>query len=223
MNAQNPLNNNCSPAGKETFKKTDHKINIDGKEISYDATAGFITIKKNESLPIGSIFYIAYTRNDINDKSTRPLAFIFNGGPGSSSVWLHMGMLGPKRVRMSDSGTEILQPFGYNHNEYSLLDLADLVFIDPMSTGYSRPVKSKDLSHFHGVQEDIQTIGDFIHSYINQEQRWISPKYLIGESYGTFRSAGLFKCKNDFKKGDKGNSGSCLWARSSLPCNQHPY
>jgi carboxypeptidase C (cathepsin A) len=190
---------------KEQFKylqsresqKTNHKITIDGKKISYEATAGFVTLKKNESHPIGSIFYIAYTRNDIKNKSTRPLAFVFNGGPGSSSVWLHMGMLGPRRVRMSDDGTEIFQPFGYNRNEYSFLDQADLVFIDPMSTGYSRPIKPGNLSDFHGVEEDIQTIGNFIHEYIKQEYRWISPKYLIGESYGTFRSAGLSQYLQD--------------------------
>jgi carboxypeptidase C (cathepsin A) len=125
------------------------------------------------------------------DPATRPITFAFNGGPGSSSVWLHMGALGPKRVCMESEGWAPPPPYATVDNEHSWLDVTDLVFIDPVSTGYSRPVEGESAGQFHGLQEDIRSVGDFIRLYTTRSKRWASPKYLAGESYGTTRAAGL--------------------------------
>jgi len=170
---------------------TKHTITIDGKSISYTATVGEMIVNKPDEKPGASIFYIAYTRNDIQDKSKRPITFAFNGGPGSSSVWLHLGGLGPRRVAMDDEGHSSSPPFGMTDNENSLIDVTDLVFIDPVSTGYSRPLPGENKSQFHGVQEDVASVGEFIRLFITKNERWDSPKFVLGESYGTTRSAGL--------------------------------
>ncbi len=170
---------------------TKHTIAIDGKSISYTATVGEMIVNKPDEEPGASMFYIAYTRNDIPDSSKRPLTFAFNGGPGSSSVWLHLGGLGPRRVAMDDEGNSNPPPFGLVDNENSLIDITDLVFIDPVSTGYSRPLPGENKSQFHGVQEDVESVGEFIRLYVTKNGRWDSPKFVLGESYGTTRSAGL--------------------------------
>ena len=170
---------------------TKHTITIDGKSISYTATVGELIVNKPDEKPGASMFYVAYTRDDVRDKRTRPLTFAFNGGPGSSSVWLHLGGLGPRRVDMNDEGFSTAAPFGLVDNEYSLIDVTDLVFIDPVSTGYSRPLPDEDKSQFHGVQEDVSSVGEFIRHYITKHERWTSPKFVLGESYGTTRAAGL--------------------------------
>jgi carboxypeptidase C (cathepsin A) len=170
---------------------TKHTITIDGKSISYTATVGEMIVNKPNEEPGASMFYIAYTRNDIQDKSSRPITFAFNGGPGSSSVWLHMGGLGPRRVAMDEEGNSYPPPFGLTDNENSLIDVTDLVFIDPVSTGYSRPLPGENKSQFHGVQEDVESVGEFIRLFITKNERWESPKFVLGESYGTTRSAGL--------------------------------
>ena len=141
--------------------------------------------------PKASIFFIAYIRDDVDDPSKRPLTFSFNGGPGSSSVWLHLGLLGPKRVQLDEEGFPLAPPYRLIENGYSLLGVSDLVFIDPVSTGYSRPVPGEEAKQFHGFKRDIETIGEFIRLYVTRNQRWLSPKFLIGESYGTTRGAGL--------------------------------
>jgi carboxypeptidase C (cathepsin A) len=141
--------------------------------------------------PKAAVFFIAYTRDDVQDKTRRPLTFSFNGGPGSSSVWLHLGVLGPRRVWMDDIGNLPPPPFRLVDNEYSLLDQTDLVFIDPVSTGFSRPVVGEKAKDYHGFKKDIESVGDFIRLYTSRYQRWTSPKFLIGESYGTTRAAGL--------------------------------
>lgn len=143
------------------------------------------------SSDLASIFFIAYTREGIENPAQRPLTFSFNGGPGSSSVWLHMGVLGPRRVVMGDAGKLLPPPYQLEDNTHSLLDATDLVFIDPVSTGYSRPVEGEKAKVFHGFKKDIESVGDFIRLYTSRYQRWASPKYLIGESYGTTRAAGL--------------------------------
>lgn len=137
------------------------------------------------------MFYISYTRDGISDSAQRPLLFSFNGGPGSSSVWLHMGFLGPRRVLYDEDGFMLSPPFSLVDNQYSILDEADLVFIDPIGTGYSHMLADKDPHLYHGVQEDIQSIAEFIRLYCSLNQRWNSPKFIIGESYGTTRAAGL--------------------------------
>jgi carboxypeptidase C (cathepsin A) len=170
---------------------TQGSVVIGGKTINYTATTGYMTMKDENGKPLSNIFYIAYTKNDVSNKATRPVTFAYNGGPGSSSVWLHMGLIGPRRVVLSDSGEAMAPPYHYVNNEYSWLDKTDVVFIDPVTTGYSRPAKGENADQFHGYQEDIQSVGDFIRQYVSQTGRWSSPKFLAGESYGTTRSAGL--------------------------------
>jgi carboxypeptidase C (cathepsin A) len=141
--------------------------------------------------PRAQIFFIAYTKDGVKDKAKRPVTFSFNGGPGSSSVWLHMGVLGPRRVVLEFDGELPRPPFQLTDNEYSLLDETDLVFIDPVSTGYSRAVEGQKPVEYHGFKKDIESVGDFIRLYATRYQRWLSPKFLAGESYGTTRAAGL--------------------------------
>lgn len=179
-----------NPYPEEKTVVTEHTTSVGGKTIKYKATTGnsFIFNDKNEK--IGSIFYTAYTQKGTNSKN-RPITFAYNGGPGSASVWLHMGALGPKRVVMDKEGFPLKAPFDLVDNEYSLLDLTDIVFIDPVGTGYSRAHDEGTNEDFHGVWEDIETVSEFIRLYMTRNERWNSPKFLIGESYGTTRSAGI--------------------------------
>lgn len=170
---------------------TQHRVTVAGKVIPYTATTGYMEIKDEDGTLKAKMFYTAYTRDDIRDKAARPITYTFNGGPGSSSVWLHMGGLGPKRVVLSELGEMTAPPFKYVDNEYTWLDETDLVFIDPVSTGFSRAADEKDAKDFHGYNEDIRAVGEFIRLYTTQNLRWGSPKYLAGESYGTTRAAGL--------------------------------
>ncbi len=179
------------PEIEEKSSETQHAVTIDGQEIAYTAKAGTLILKDDEGNPKASIFYVAYTKNDVEDVSRRPITFSFNGGPGSSSVWLHLGVLGPRRVAMDEDGNPLPPPFKLVNNEYSLLDLTDLVFIDPVSTGFSRAAPGEEAKQFHGVEQDIQSVGEFIRLFTARSQRWESPKFLIGESYGTTRAAGL--------------------------------
>lgn len=170
---------------------TSHSVRIDGQEVRYTATAGTLVMKKEDGTPLASVFHIAYVRDGIANPAQRPITFAYNGGPGSSSVWLHMGLLGPRRVLMNDDGSPLPPPYRLVDNEYSLLDLTDLVFIDPVMTGYSRPAPGQDPKQFHGITEDTQSVADFIRLYLTRSKRWASPKFLAGESYGTTRSAAL--------------------------------
>jgi carboxypeptidase C (cathepsin A) len=176
---------------EEKVSRTEHSITIGGQPIRYTATAGTMVLKKEDGTPTASIFYIAYIKNDVPDQTKRPLTFAFNGGPGSSSVWLQMGSLGPKRVVMGPEGTPVPPPYHYVDNEFSLLDRTDLVFIDPVSTGYSRAPTEAEARSFHGLTADVQSVGEFIRLYTTRNARWTSPKFLAGESYGTTRAAAL--------------------------------
>jgi carboxypeptidase C (cathepsin A) len=169
---------------------TQHSIKINGKQIDYTATAGMLAIRDDAGKPIAYFFHVAYTKNAADEKK-RPITFTFNGGPGSSSVWLHMGAFGPKRVTLNDSGEPLPPPTKLVDNDLSILDLTDLVFIDPVSTGYSRAAPGQDAKKFHGVQEDIDSVGEFIRLYTTRNHRWGSPKFLAGESYGTTRASAL--------------------------------
>lgn len=199
MNAQarpegaRPSARETQPAQVEArpFSVTKHQIILDGRTIPYTATAGEITTLKADEKPGANMFFVAYTRDDVKDKSTRPVMFCFNGGPGSSTVWLHMGGIGPKRVAMDDEGYPLKTPAGVADSEYSLLDVTDLVFVDAVSTGYSRPLPGEDGSQFHGVQEDGNAFAEFIRIFLTKFDRWGSLKFLLGESYGTTRSAVL--------------------------------
>jgi carboxypeptidase C (cathepsin A) len=189
--AEKPKEEKKPPAPEEKIVQTKHSIKIGGQEIKYTATAGTILLKLEDGTPKASIFYVSYTKDDVSDASQRPLAFSFNGGPGSSSVWLHLGLLGPRRVQMGDAGALLPPPYKLVDNDVSLLDISDLVFIDPVSTGYSRAVPGEAPKQFHGVTEDVESVADFIRLYATRNKRWSSPKFLAGESYGTTRAAGL--------------------------------
>jgi carboxypeptidase C (cathepsin A) len=188
------------PAPKDQLVETQHTVQIGGKEIKYTVTTGTIVLKEETpdrekeaegEKPRAQVFFVAYTKEGDDLKSKRPITFSFNGGPGSSSVWLHLGVLGPRRVVLQDDGNLPKPPYELSDNEYSLLDQTDLVFIDPMNTGYSRPVEGMKPKEWHGFKKDIQLVGDFIRLYTTRANRWLSPKFLIGESYGTTRAAGL--------------------------------
>lgn len=169
---------------------TRHTIKLKGQVIPYTAMAGPLTLKTEEGTPKANVFFVAYFRDDIKDSAERPLIFCFNGGPGSSTVWLHLGAFAPKKVFFDDEGFPV-QPFRLVDNPYTLIDVADVVFIDAISTGFSRPAPGQDPKQFHGVQEDIAAVGDFIRLFVTRTNRWLSPKFILGESYGTTRAAGL--------------------------------
>ena len=191
------------PPPKDVLVETKHSLVINGQEIRYTVTCGTIVLKEEGEKkgdqegeaegekPRASIFFVAYTRDGVVERHKRPITFSFNGGPGSSSVWLHLGLLGPRRVLLDDEGFAYSPPYKLVDNIYSLLDVTDLVFIDPVSTGYSRAVLGEKPKYFHGFKKDIESVGDFIRLYTTRYQRWNSPKFLIGESYGTTRAAGL--------------------------------
>ncbi len=180
-----------APPAVERLVKTQHTITVRGQKIPYTATAGTLVLKKDDEKPKASIFFIAYTRDDVTDKSTRPIQFTFNGGPGSSSVWLHMGAFGPKRVVLGPEGEQPAPPFRVVDNEDTPLTFTDLVFIDPVTTGFSRNAPGENPAQFHSVEGDLESVADFIRLYLTKFERWPSPKFLAGESYGTTRAAGL--------------------------------
>jgi len=170
---------------------TKHKAVIGGSSIAYTASAGTLVLRDEEGKAKASMFFVAYTRDGVQDLSKRPITFAYNGGPGSSSVWLHMGAFGPRRVVLDDEGRDPGPPYRLTDNADSILDITDLVFIDPVITGYSRPAPGEEAKQFHGLREDAESVGQFIHLYAARNGRWSSPKFLSGESYGTTRSAAL--------------------------------
>src|SRR5438105_109317 len=176
---------------RDQISTTQHSVTVNGQVISYTARAGTMVLKDEEGAPRANFFFVSYTR-DGADAARRPVTFTFNGGPGSSSVWLHMGAFGPKRVSYSDDeGHAALPPYRLVDNDNTLLDVTDLVFIDPVTTGFSRAIPFKDASKFHGVDADVESVGEFIRLWMTRYGRWSSPKFLAGESYGTTRAAGL--------------------------------
>jgi carboxypeptidase C (cathepsin A) len=170
---------------------TQHRLSVGGKSLDYSATAGTLIVRDEEDKPVASMGYVAYVRRDAKGSSTRPITFAFNGGPGSSSLWLHMGVLGPKRVVVSDPNPTPPAPYRTVDNEYGLLDKSDLVMIDPVGTGLSHAVCDHKDDEFWGVDPDIDSISRFIAQYLSDNNRWSSPKYLLGESYGTTRGAAI--------------------------------
>ena len=166
-------------------------VTIAGAPLTYVSTAGRMPLFKDDGAVRAEIFYISYTRTNTVDTARRPVTFCFNGGPGASAVWLHLGVLGPYRVELPAQPVAAPPPGRWIENPHSLLDRTDLVFIDPVSTGYSRAGKDEDPKQFHGVQEDIDAVAEFIRMWITRNGRWLSPKLLAGESYGTIRAAGL--------------------------------
>lgn len=181
----------ATPAPKEESSVTEHSVRIGGQTIPYKATAATVLLKNDKDEPTALIYFTAYTRSDVKDLSQRPLAFLYNGGPGSSSLWVHMGSFGPRRAVVADAQASPAGPYKMNDNPYSLLDKSDLVFIDPVGTGFSHAVGKAQDKDFWGVDEDVKSLAQFINQYVSRNDRWNSPKFLIGESYGTFRSAAL--------------------------------
>jgi carboxypeptidase C (cathepsin A) len=182
----------CDPGSyKEESSVTDHTIKIGGQTIPYKATASTTLLKNEKGDPTGLIYSAVYTRSDVKDLTTRPVAFLYNGGPGSATMWLHMGAFGPRRAYTVDGTFTPPAPYRLVDNGESLLDKTDLVFIDAMGTGYSHAVCKAENKDFYGIDEDVEAFAQFIVTYISRNDRWNSPKFLIGESYGTFRSAAL--------------------------------
>lgn len=191
-NAPGDTKKNASANDTTAPSVTDGAVIIAGKTIHYRATAGTLPILGKDGKPTAQVFHIAYTKTNQVDAADRPITYCFNGGPGSSSVWLHLGAFGPKRVEFPGDGTTPPRPPGrLIPNEFSLLDVTDLVFIDPVSTGYSRPEQLDKAADFYGQSNDIATVAEFIRLHTTREKRWRSPKFLAGESYGVFRAAGL--------------------------------
>ena len=203
--AASPEKNTPQNDLEDNLSVTRHTLTLGGEELRYTVMAGTVVLreeseKKGEEAgvyegdkPKATLFFIAYTKDEeeASANATRPITFSFNGGPGSSSVWLHLGVLGPKRVELTDTGDLPPPPYTLSDNEYTLLGETDLVFIDPVGTGYSRAVEGEKAKDFHEFGRDIASIGDFIRLYTSRYERWTSPKFLIGESYGTTRAAGL--------------------------------
>lgn len=175
----------------ESSSVTNGEANIKGKRIPYKATAGTMPVWDADGKPIASLFFTYYERTDLTEKSTRPLVFSFNGGPGSGSLWMHLAYTGPYVLNIDDEGYP-LQPYGVKQNPHSILDVADIIYIDPVNTGYSRIVdKETPRASFFGINADVKYLADWVKTFVTRQNRWQSPKYLIGESYGTTRVSGL--------------------------------
>src|SRR5580704_4554747 len=169
---------------------TKHELRAGGKTLNYTGTAGTMPIKSQQGEIEANLFYVAYTLDGAPDPSKRPLMIAFNGGPGAASVWLHMGCIGPKRVKMGDDSMPAA-PYQLVDNDQTWLDQADLVFVDPVGTGYSRAARPELQRRFNGFEGDVQSVGEFIRLYLTRNERWASPLFLVGESYGTTRAASL--------------------------------
>ena len=176
---------------EDQLSNSSHSVRIGGADVNYTATAGRLVLRHEDDKPKAHMFFVAYTRDGQTDLASRPITFAYNGGPGSATIWLHMGVLGPKRVDMGSEGFQPAPPYRLVDNEHSLLDVTDIVAIDAISTGFSRAAEGEDPKQFHGVRQDIEAFSEFIRLYITKFGRWSSPKYLLGESYGTVRSAGV--------------------------------
>lgn len=193
--AQPQSDTTAVPEAKQSV--THHTVTVDGEEIEYTATAGTMILKNDKGEPVASFGYTAYSKDGVQDKSTRPLTFSYNGGPGSSSIWLHMGVMGPRRVVVDDPNSTPPAPYELTDNQYSMLDATDIVMVDPVGTGVSRAVGKAENKDFWGLSQDIRSVSNFIKIYISENNRWNSPKYLLGESYGTTRSAGIVNYLQD--------------------------
>ncbi len=178
----------------DTIVKTTHSTKIKGQTINYNAETGTQPVWDKDGKPIATLFYTYYKRTNGRSVAQRPIVFSFNGGPGSASVWMHVAYTGPKVLKIDDEGYPV-QPYGFQSNPYSILDVADIVFINPVNTGYSRIIEyegeKEDRKTFFGINEDIKYLAEWMNTFVNRKQRWESPKYIIGESYGGTRVMGL--------------------------------
>jgi carboxypeptidase C (cathepsin A) len=180
-----------TPVPPESAAVTHHEWKAAGTPVAYTATAGNLVIHDDDDKPYGSVFYVAYTKDSVAEEGTRPITFLYNGGPGAATIWLHMGSVGPMRVVTASPDATGSAPYKLVPNEYSLLGKTDLVFIDAVGTGFSKPVGKATEKEFAGTDQDVTAFERFIERYITLNKRWNSPKYLMGESYGTTRSAAL--------------------------------
>lgn len=185
-----PGGDTAGVAPVEKVSTTHHSINLDGRQIAYTANTGTMVLRDDDGKPKATVFYISYTRDE-QDAAKRPVTFFFNGGPGSASIWLDMGIMSPKHPSMAPGGMQPAPPYDLVDNPYTPLDVTDLVQVDAMMTGYSRPGPGVKATDYTGAANDVQMFAEFIRHYLDKYDRWSSPKYLFGESYGTFRSAGL--------------------------------
>ena len=168
---------------------TEGEVRIGGRPLRYRATAATVNLKDAGGKETASVFHVSYVRQEPD--ASRPVVFAFNGGPGSSSLWLHLGLFGPRRIVFGDTTVPPAPPYRLADNEHSVLDVADVVLIDPVSTGWSRTPDPERAADFHGLKEDTESVAEFIRLWCSREGRWSSPKYLAGESYGTTRAASL--------------------------------
>lgn len=175
----------------ETSVVTQHEVTVNGETIPYEATAGTQPVWDDKGKPLATLFYTFYRRTDVEDTDRRPLLISFNGGPGSASVWMHLAYTGPRMLNIDEEGYPV-QPYGVRENPHTILDIADIVYVNPVNTGYSRIVNEKaDPKQFFGVNQDVSYLAEWINTFVSRVNRWQSPKYLIGESYGTTRVSGL--------------------------------
>ncbi len=182
---------------KDELSTTRHSFTAGGRAAPFDVTAGTLVLKDEEGKARASVFHVAYVRAGGKDAADRPVTFSFNGGPGAAALWVHMGAFGPKMVERDPEGMGLAPPGRLVDNPHSILDLTDLVFIDPVSTGFSRPAPGVDPKQFHGFRQDVESVGEFIRLWVARNGRWASPKFVAGESYGTTRAAGLAAHLND--------------------------
>ena len=186
-----PVTSTPAPVPKERSVSTQHSVTIDGRTIHYTSTAGTILLRGKDNQPIGSMFYVAYTEDGVHNLAKRPVTFLYNGGPGASSNWLTMSGLGPYHVKLVNGAATPPAPYSVVPSHQSILNDTDLVFVDAMGTGFSHLVGKGTGKMFWGVDQDVRSFGQFIERYLTQNDRWNSPLFLYGESYGTTRSAGL--------------------------------
>ncbi|MBY0526963.1 MAG: hypothetical protein K2R98_26455 [Gemmataceae bacterium] len=184
----------------DQLSTTRHSVNVGSTKLAYEATAGTLTLRDDSGKVRANIYFTAYRSTTVKDVASRPITFLFNGGPGSSSAWLHLGAFGPRRALVEENGKSVSPPYRLVDNEATLLDTTDLVFIDPVSTGYSRAASGQDVREFHGVREDVETTAAFIRRYVTRFGRRDSPKFLAGESYGAARAAALAQHLQDKTK-----------------------
>jgi carboxypeptidase C (cathepsin A) len=179
-----------APPPVDSAVTRDGVVRIGGERVPYRVTAGMQPVWGEDGEAVASLFHVYYERSDVRDRANRPLVFSFNGGPGSASVWMHIGYTGPKLLVIDDEGFPV-RPYGVRDNPHSILDVADIVYIDPVNTGFSRILNDADRSQFFGVNEDVEYLARWIDNFVSRHDRWASPKFLKGESYGTTRVSGL--------------------------------
>ncbi|MBT8284674.1 MAG: carboxypeptidase, partial [Flavobacteriaceae bacterium] len=178
----------------DTTITTQHSVTVNGTSFNYTAETGTQPVWDESGEPIAALHYTYYTRNGVRDRKSRPLLISFNGGPGSGSVWMHLAYTGPRILNIDDEGFPV-QPYGVSQNPYSVLDVTDIVYVNPANTGYSRTIpetgKEVDRSKFFGINADIKYLAEWLNTFVTRHNRWRSPKYIVGESYGGTRVMGL--------------------------------